>query len=143
MYIHHSYYYLFLQLSLFILRFYLFIWERERTSSGEGEREKDRERERSRLPVSILGFVGHWSLLQQLNYAVYINQYVQESVTMSSKILFTKQLMVVLYYIASSYKYFFFFFQLQEAQEQHAEAVKCIEKLKDHVQKYNLKQHRK
>jgi len=33
--------------------------------------------------------------------------------------------------------------QLQEAQDRHAEAVRCIETSKDHVQKYNLKQHRK
>ena len=71
-----------------ILRFYLFIYlrERERTSSGEGQR----ERERSRLPVNILGFVGHRSLLPHLNSAVVMNQYVEESVVVSNKIVFTK-----------------------------------------------------
>jgi len=48
------------------------------------------ERERSRVPVNILGFVGHRSLLQQFKSAVAINQYVEESVAVSSKILFTK-----------------------------------------------------
>uniref|UniRef100_A0A7N5JQX3 CCDC144C-like coiled-coil domain-containing protein n=1 Tax=Ailuropoda melanoleuca TaxID=9646 RepID=A0A7N5JQX3_AILME len=33
--------------------------------------------------------------------------------------------------------------QLQEAQDRHAEAVRCIEKSKDHVQKYNLKEQMK
>ena len=37
----------------------------------------------------------------------------------------------------------FFFFQLQEAQDQLTEAVRCAEKTQDHVQKYDLKQHRK
>ena len=38
---------------------------------------------------------------------------------------------------------FSFFFQLQEAQDQLTEAVRCAEKTRDHVQKYDLKQHRK
>ena len=37
----------------------------------------------------------------------------------------------------------FFFFQLQEAQDQLTEAVRCAEKTQDHVQKYDLKQCRK
>ena len=39
--------------------------------------------------------------------------------------------------------FFFFFFLLQEAQDQLTEAVRCAEKTQDHVQKYDLKQHRK
>ena len=38
---------------------------------------------------------------------------------------------------------FSFFFQLQEAQDQLTEAVRCAEKTQDHVQKYDLKQCRK
>ena len=38
---------------------------------------------------------------------------------------------------------FSFFFQLQEAQDQLTEAVRCAEKTQYHVQKYDLKQHRK
>ena len=39
--------------------------------------------------------------------------------------------------------FFLFFFQLQEAQDQLTEAVRCAEKTQYHVQKYDLKQHRK
>ena len=39
--------------------------------------------------------------------------------------------------------FLFFSFQLQEAQDQHVEAVRCAEKTQDHIQKYDVKQHRK
>lgn len=37
----------------------------------------------------------------------------------------------------------FFSFQSQETQDQHTEAVRYAEKTQDHIQKYDLKQHRK
>ena len=39
--------------------------------------------------------------------------------------------------------FFFLSFQLQETQDQRTEAVRCAEKTQDHIQKYDVKQHRK
>ena len=46
---------------------------------------------------------------------------------------FTRQQLKQLFFL-------FFFFQLQEAQDQLTEAVRCAEKTQDHIQKYDLKQ---
>ena len=124
------------QMVFFFKILFIYLFERERENKQWGRAE--RERERSRLPVNILGFVGHRSLLQHLNSAVVMNQCVEESVVVSNKIVFTKIALGGFIVDCQQLKVFLsFLFQLQEAQDQHAEAVRCIEKSKDHIQIYN------